>query len=192
MKTQHLLKQIFVFTLASFVLVSCSKEISFETATSGGGGGTGGGGSIYFLQANVNGTTRTFNYNAMAKVTDFGNGLKSLSLIGSATSNASNLEGINLTINFFGSNPKAGTFSEDYSGSDYVAAGIYNPNSTTVVYGAGLTTASVSPLSITISKIDNAEVTGTFKGAFYKTDTSGVLSTEYLNFTEGSFRLQIR
>jgi hypothetical protein len=185
------MKLLFVFALTSILLVSCRKEISLETITGGGGGG--GGTPTYFIQAKVNGELRTFNFNNMAKVTDFGNGLKSLSLIGSATANASNLEGINLTINFFAGSPVAGTYSEDYSGTDYVTAGVYNPNSATIVYGAGLTVSTVSPLNITISKIDNAEATGTFKGAFYKTDISGGLpSTEYLEFTEGSFKLPVR
>jgi len=180
----------FLFALTSILFISCQKDTSLETNAGGGGGG---GNTSYYIQAKVNGTVRTFNFNSMAKITDFGSGFKSLSLLGSATANASNLEGINLTINFFAGSPVAGTYSEDYSGTDYVTAGVYNPNSATIVYGAGITISTVSPLSITISKIDNAEATGTFKGAFYKTDIAGgPASTEYLEFTEGSFRLPIR
>ena len=185
------MKQIFIFALTTVLFISCKKERSFETHTTGGGPGTGN--NTYSFQANVNGAARTFNSNAMAKITDFGTGLTSLSLIGSANADATNLEGINLSINFFAGAPKVGTYSQDYTGSEYVTAGIYNPNSTTIVYGAGLTTNTVSPLTITISKMDNTEVTGTFKGAFYKSDINGgPTSTEYLEFTDGSFRLPLR
>jgi hypothetical protein len=186
------MKRIFFFALTTLLIFSCAKERSFETHSSGGPP-PGGGNSTYFFQAKVDGTVHSFNSNASANINDFGTGLKSLSLTGFASADTNNLEGINLSINFFAGSPKAGTYSQDYTGSEYVTAGIYNPNSTTVVYGAGLTTNTVSPLTITISKIDNTEVAGTFKGAFYKTDVNGgPASSEFLQFTDGSFRLPIR
>jgi hypothetical protein len=192
-KTIHLMKQLFLVLLSAFILVSCQKEVSYETPVNGGGGG-GGGNNSYFIQAKVNGTTKTFNFNNAAIITDLGGGVKSLSLVGNASSNASSLEGINLAINFMAIAPKTGTYTEDYSGTDYVTAAVYNPNSTTVVYGAGLIATSVSPLNITITKIDNTVVSGTFKGAFYKLDISSgnPSSTEYLDFTDGSFNLPVR
>ena len=186
------MKQLFVFALTSLLIISCSKERSFETHSTGVGP-VGGGNSSFFLQATVEGNSRTFNSNAVATITDFGTGLTSLSLVGSTSADSTNLEGLNLSINFFAGSPKTGTYSQAYTGSEYVIAGVYNPNSDSVVYGAGLTTNTISPLTITISKIDNAEVSGTFKGAFYKTNINGgPVSSEYLEFTEGSFRLPLR
>jgi hypothetical protein len=186
-----------LLVISSFLLFSCQKELSHETPTNtgGSGSGTGGGGSnnSYYIRAKVNGTDRSFNYNDMAKVTDLGGGSKMISLIGSASSSANNLEGINLTISFLSGSPVAGTYSEDSQSLDYIVAGVYNPNSSTVVYAAGLSATMAIPLSVTISKIDNAVAEGTFKGAFYKTDiSSGGPGTEYLSFTEGTFRLPIQ
>ena len=193
-KTQHLMKQFLLFCTAGFVLISCQKEISTETTNGGGstGGGTGGA-TTYYIKCKINGTARTFNYNDMAKLTDLAVGAKTFSILGSASSDASNLEGVNLSINFIAGAPAAGTYAEDYSGTDYLVAGVYNPNSTTTIYAAGLTANSVLPLTITITKLDSQEATGTFKGAFYKTQvTSGVPTSEYLSFTEGEFKLQIK
>ena len=186
------MKQSLIFVLAAATILSCNKETSIETPTNSGGG-TGGGGNSngYFISAKVNGADRTFNSNDQAVITDLGGGTKTLSLLGSVS--ATSVESINLTISFLKSAPTTGTFSEAAQTQDYITAGIYNPNSPTVVYTAGLATASVSPLTITITKIDNSVAEGTFKGAFYKTDVSGGGPTsEYLTFTEGSFRVPVK
>jgi hypothetical protein len=192
---KHLMKQLSLLVISSFFLLSCQKELSHETSTNTGGSGTGGGGgnNSYYIRAKVNGSDRSFNYNDMAKVTDLGGGSKTISLIGSASPSATNLEGINLTISFLNGSPVAGTYNEDNQSLDYIVAGVYNPNSSTVVYAAGLSATTALPLSVTISKIDNTVAEGTFKGAFYKTDiSSGGPGTEYLSFTEGAFRLPIK
>ena len=182
------MKQLLIFVLAAATFVSCNKEKSIESSTNTGGGGNTNG---YFISAKVNGTQRRFNSNDEAVITDLGGGAKTLSLIGSASSTSA--EGINLTISFLKSAPTAGTFSEDAQTLDYITAGIYNPNSPTVVYTAGLSTSTVSPLSITITKIDSTVVEGTFKGAFYKTDvSSGGPTSEYVTFTDGSFKLPVK
>ena len=191
------MKQVFLFVLSSIILFSCQKEISLETATGsgGGGGGTGGGGnSTYYMQAKINGTLRKFNFNNLFILMDVGGGDKALSLGGSFSSDPSNMEGIGIQINFQGISPASGTYTEEHTGIDYIVAGVYNPGSTTTVYGAGVVFPSVSPLVVTITKYDNTVVEGTFKGAFYKMDIGGGSppSTEYLNFTEGSFRLPKR
>jgi hypothetical protein len=187
------MKLLSLLVLAFVLLSSCQKEKSYETPTGGGPGG-GGGNASYFLQAKVNGTVRTFNFNDAAVLNDVGGGSKTLSIIGFASSNTSSLEGVQLAINFTSGGPQVGTYKEDYAGTDYIAAGLYNPNSTTTAYGAGLVAASVSPLSITITKIDSVKIAGTFKGAFYKMDltTGNTSTTEYLEFTEGQFNLPLQ
>ena len=182
------MKQLLIFVLAAVTIVSCQKETSVETSTNTGGGGNSNG---YFISAKVNGTARTFNSNDEALITDLGGGAKTFSLLGSASTTS--VESINLTISFLKSAPTTGTFSEASQTLDYITAGIYNPNSPTVVYTAGLATSSVSPLTITITKIDNTVAEGTFEGAFYKTDVSGGGPTsEYLTFTDGSFRVPVK
>jgi len=183
------MKPIVLVAVAAFVLASCQKEKSFESST----GTPGGGSNTYFIEAKINGTLHTFDVNDVAKMTDFGSGLKSLSITGSASTTATNLEGINLSINFFNITPATGTYSENDSASDHVTAGVYNPNSATTVYTAGITTNSPLPLSITITQLSSTQVEGTFKGAFYKTDiTTGSPTTDFVTMTEGSFRLPIQ
>ena len=119
--------------------------------------------------------------------------LKSLSITGSASSSSSDLEGINLSINFFNVAPTTGTYTEDNPGTGYVTAGIYNPNSPTTVYAAGISSSTTLPLSITITKLSATEIEGTFKGAFYKTDiTTGSPGSDYITMTDGSFRLPVQ
>ena len=183
------MKPIVLVTVAAFVLASCQKERSFESSTANPGGGS----NAYFIEAKINGTLHTFNVNDVAKMTSFGSGLKSLSITGSASTTATNLEGINLSINFFNVTPTTGTYSENDSTSNYITAGVYNPNSATTVYTAGVITNSTLPLTVTITQLTSTQVEGTFKGAFYKTDiTSGSPTTEYVTMTEGSFRLPIQ
>ena len=190
MKTNYLMKQLILFLLTS-ALVSCQKEVSFETATDPGG--TGGGSNGYFIRAKLNGKDHNFNYNEMAAIIDLGGGTKTLSLIGSASPNSTDLESLNLTITSFNGSLTTGTYSENAQTVDYIAAGLYNPNSASILYTAGLTTSTALPLTITINKIDSAVVEGTFSGAFYKTDvSSGGPSSEYLSFTDGAFRLAVK
>jgi hypothetical protein len=183
------MKQFVLIACVGILLVSCSKEKSVENATAAIPGGN----NTYFIEANINGALHTFNVNDVAKMTDLGSGLKSLSITGSASSSSSDLEGINLSINFFNVAPTTGTYTEENPGSGYIAAGIYNPNSPTTVYTAGVSSTTALPLSITITKLSATEIEGTFKGAFYKTDiTTGSSSTDYITMTEGSFRLPVQ
>ncbi len=86
---------------------------------------------------------KTYTSFASANIIDFTSGVTSLALV-AGTPNS--LEGFNITINFFNSTPvKTGTYSEDYAGLDYLLGGVYNPNSTSIVYGAGLQAPSVKP-----------------------------------------------
>jgi hypothetical protein len=188
------MKKIVFLLMVSSLLVSCQKEVSFENsnATNPGSGGSN---STYYIRCKDNGTAKSFNYNAMAKIMDL-MGAKSLSLIGSAAPNASTLEGVTMGINFMAGGPAVGTYKEDDGSLNYVVAGVYNPGSTTIIFGAGLLPDPVLPLRITITKIDTKEITGTFEGAFYKQDVStGTLPTpasEKHLFTEGEFKLPIQ
>jgi len=184
------MKQLVLIAVMGVLLASCSKEKSFESSTNSGAGG---GNTTNYIIAKINGVLTTFNVNDVAKLTDFGSGLSSLSITGLASADPSNTQAINLSINFFNITPAVGTYTQDYSGSDYLTAGVYNPDSATVVYTAGISTSTAVPLSITITKLDNNEIEGTFKGAFYKTDVSnGSPSSDYITFTEGTFRLPIQ
>ena len=183
------MKQLVLFAVVGLLLASCQKEKSLETSAVVAPGGT----STYYLTAKIDGTLHTFDVNDAAKITDFGSGMSSLSILGSASSSTSDLEGINLSINFFNVSPAVGTYTQENSGNDYLTAGVYNPNSATLVYTAGITSSSTLPLAITIAKLDNTEIKGTFTGAFYKTDiTSGAPSSDYITITEGTFKLPIQ
>jgi hypothetical protein len=86
-----------------------------------------------------------------------------------------------------------GTYTEDDPGYDYTAAGVYNPNSTTIVWGAGLHYPSVKPLKITIATKTATEMSGTIEGAFHKQDVStGQLYDDYTLFTECEFKLPVK
>jgi hypothetical protein len=187
-----------VFVLFAFLFSSCQKELSFDTTggsgggNNNGGGGNTGGGSGYYIRGKKDGVAFNLSAVTMAKITDLGQGIISLSLVASA--GGTNMEGINIGINFAnGKSPAVGTYSEDDSSLDYSILGVYNPNSTTVVYGAGVFSPSARPLVVKILSKTNTEMTGTFEGAFYKTElSSGTIGPEFILFTEGEFKLKIQ
>lgn len=149
----------------------------------------------YYIRGKKDGTAFTYSANAMAMITDFGGGTGvSLSLFANAQPNAASLEGLGMSINFSaGHSPAVGVYTEDHAGTDYVAAGVYNPNSTTIVWGAGIHFPTVKPLKITILTKTATEMTGTFEGAFYKQDVSiPAFYDDYILFTEGEFKLPVQ
>lgn len=176
----------------AFAITSCQKEITLDVGNTGGTGNTGG--SSYYIKFKKDGEPKMFTAYAQAKIINFsGAGLISLALTASATGGAT-LEGINVGINFFnGTSPQTGTYSEESTSIDFLVAGVYNPNSTTVVYGAGIQTPTVKPLIINILSKTTTEMTGTFEGAFYKQDVSTqTFYNEYYLLTEGEFKLKIQ
>jgi hypothetical protein len=186
----------FLLICLSFLFSSCQKEVSLAGTTTDttGGGGTGGGGtpggSGYYIKAKKDGVQKTYTSFASANIIDLTSGVMSLALV-AGTPNS--LEGFNIAINFFNTPIKVGTYSEDYPGFEYILGGVYNPNSTSIVYGAGLQTPSIKPLVVKILTKTTTEMTGTFEGAFYKQDiNAGSVSTEYFLFTEGAFKLPIK
>ncbi len=164
----------------SVTLFSCKKD-SNQSSTSSN-----------YIKGKKDGVAFNFTTNAMAKITDFtsSGGFISLNLLANGTA----LEGFNLGVNFFnGTNVQTGSYTEDNSGSDYLTAGVYNPNSTTIVYGAGIQSPSAQPLVINIVTKTSSEITGTFEGAFYKEDvSSGTIYSDYILITDGEFKLQIK
>ena len=183
-----------LFICFSFFFSSCQKEVSFPTTntdTTGGGGGGTPGGSAYYIKCKKDGVQKSYTSFASANIIDLTSGVMSLALV-AGTPNS--LEGFNIGINFFNSTPiKVGTYTEDYPGLEYIVGGVYNPNSTSIVYGAGLKTPSIKPLVVKILTKTTTEMTGTFEGAFYKLDiNSGSISTEYFLFTEGVFKLPVK
>ncbi len=187
----------FLFICFSFFFSSCQKEVSLPrtiTDTTGGGGTGGGGtpgGSAYYIKCKKDGVQKSYTSFASANIIDLTSGVMSLALV-AGTPNS--LEGFNIGINFFNSTPiKVGTYTEGYPGLEYIVGGVYNPNSTSIVYGAGLQTPSIKPLVVKILTKTTTEMTGTFEGAFYKLDiNSGSISTEYFLFTEGVFKLPVK
>ena len=188
--------------LIGFAFSACQKELSYEvdpgnTGGSGsGGGGNGGGGSSsgYYIKGKKDGTAFSYTNVPMAMITSI-SGATMVSLSANASSNGSSLEGIALQINFFnGATLATTTYAENDTSTDHIIGGVYNPNSTTIVYGAGQAANSVKPLKIVVATKTSSEITGTFEGAFYKTDVvAGTLSqTEYITITEGDFKLPVK
>jgi hypothetical protein len=174
-----------LFLLTSVVFTSCSKEKS-----------AGQDGSTYYIKGKKDGVAFTYSANAMAKITDFsssGAGI-SLAFMANAQPNAASLEGLAVSINFSdGITPAVGTYTEDYSGFDYVTAGVYNPNSMTIVWASGLHYPTVKPLKINILTKTATEMTGTFEGAFYKQDVSiPEIYDDQILFTECEFKLPVK
>lgn len=180
--------------LLAFTITSCQKEITLDVGNTGGTGNTGGNTSTYYIKFKKDGESKMFTVYPQAKVINFsGTGLISLALTANANAGTT-LEGINVGINFFnGTSPQTGTYSEESTSLDYAVAGVYNANSTTVVYAAGIQTPTVKPLVVKILSKTATEMTGTFEGAFYKQDVSTLtFYNEYYLLTEGEFKLKIQ
>ena len=187
--------------LTGFAFSSCQKELSYEvaTGTTGGGGsnGSGGGGGSsngYYIKGKKEGASFSFTNVPMTNIISAG-GSVMVSMSANASANGSSLEGMVLSLSFSnGTNIATTTYVENDGSLDHSISGDYNPNSMSIGYGAGLAASTVKPLKITIATKTNTEITGTFEGAFYKTDVvAGTMSTtEYITFTEGEFKLPIK
>ena len=187
----------FLFICFSFFFSSCQKEVSLPrtiTDTTGGGGTGGGGtpgGSAYYIKCKKDGVQKSYSEYASANILDLSSGgAMSLFLVAGLPNS---LEGFNISINFFnGALIKPGIYKEGNLSLEYFLAAVYNPNSTNIVYAAGIQLISIKPLVVTILTKTTTEMTGKFEGAFYKQDLTGGPSTEYIMFTEGVFKLPIK
>ena len=147
--------------------------------------------STYYFKGSANDTAMTFNVNATA-ILDSTSGFTELALTGNVSS-AANLQGLTLDINNTPSGKPivAGTYTETNT-TDYVVGGVFNPGSSSVVYGAGEFATPTNPLTITITSIDKNSVKGTFSGDFYYTNVStGYIGQPVKTFTNGQFYLKV-
>ncbi|HEV7331224.1 MAG TPA: hypothetical protein VGN63_09305 [Flavisolibacter sp.] len=185
---KNLFFTVLLSVFAATLFSSCQKAKNDTTETNTG--------PTYYIKGKKDGTAFTYSTNAEARITDFSSSAQtiSLALMANAKPNESSLEGLALAINFFnGAQPSVGTYSEDNSGIGYLAGGVYNPNSATIVWAAGIHHPTVKPLRIQILTQTNTEMTGTFEGAFYKQDNSiPEFYDDYTLFTEGEFKLPIK
>ena len=171
---------------AATLFTSCQKDTNTNPGNKG---------ATYYIKGKKDGTAFTYSTNPSAMIIDFSSTAQSISLalMASAKPGTTSMEGLALNLSFFnGKQPAIGTYTEDYSGTDYLAAGVYNPNSATISWAAGLHYPTVKPLTVHILTKTNTEITGTFEGAFYKQDNSNAqLYDDYTLFTEGEFKLPI-
>lgn len=168
--------------LATLVLLSgCKKEGKNSDENS------------YYIKGKKDGAAFTYSAKAMAMISDFSGAGISLACMAGPQTDASNFESLGVSINFFnGTSPAVGTYGEDDTSNDYAVAGVYNPNSMTIVWGAGLHYPSAKPLQIHITSKTDKVITGTFEGAFYKQDSSiPQVYDDYTLFTECEFRLPV-
>jgi hypothetical protein len=190
------MKKLLLILVVSALLFSCQKKLDyfFTTAGSNPGNVQNNEMSTYYLRFKMDGTTRSFNFSNAALISDLGTGGKNITFVGKADALSTNLEGLHMSVYFLKNPPAVGTFKETDNTTEYVLTGDYNPNSSLIGYFAGLHQPSVLPLTITISKLDNSTVKGSFSGAFYKKDLhSGPgTTTEYILFTDGEFNLPIK
>jgi len=177
---------------------ACQKEISYEVdpgTTGGSGSGNGGGGnSSYYIKGKKDGAAFNYTVYPMANVISI-SGSSQYSISGNAALPATSLESIGISVNFNnGATLSTTTYAENDNSTDHIVAGVYNPNSMTIAWAAGLVPNSVKPLKITITAKSGTEISGTFEGAFYKEDlVAGTFSlTEYITVTEGEFKVPVK
>jgi hypothetical protein len=164
-----------LFILASTFFLSCDKNSNQSSGT-----------ATYYIKGKKDGTAFNFTTNTQAKVLTVGP-VAMLNFIAGGTGS----EGFNLGItSSTGAAINTGTYSEA-NAAVYAVAGVYNPNSTTTVYSAGIH-ATVKPLVINILTKTTTEVTGTFSGAFYRQSTGGTFSGDFITITEGEFKLKLQ
>lgn len=197
-----LMKRLFptLLLLTGIVFSSCQKELSYEVnpgntgGNGGGGNGGGGGGGSYYIKGKKNGTA--FNYTVFPMANIIGaSGSSQVSINANATMPTTSLESVGVSISFSnGATLATGTYSEDDGSTDHIVAGVYNPNSMTTVWSAGLNANSAKPLKIVITAKSSTEIAGTFEGAFYKEDVLGgsISQTDYILFTECEFKVKVQ
>jgi len=185
----------------SIAFSACQKELSYEVdpgntggGSGGGGGNNGGGNSSYYVKGKKDGTAFNYTVYPMATVISAG-GSSQISINANAALPNVSLESMGLALSFSnGATIATTTYTENDNSTDHIIAGVYNPNSMTMVWGAGIIPNSAKPLKITITAKSSTELSGTFEGAFYKEDlTLGTFSqTEYITVTEGEFKVPMK
>jgi hypothetical protein len=192
------MKRLSSVALLSFLLFACQKDLSYQEE-----GGVSGGvnspaiaapsdsSAAYYVKFKSGKELEQFNFNTKALLSDAGNA-KSLVLQASANADNVKKESIRLYLTFLSGSPVEGTYKQGDPEFKYLVSGSYNPADANFTYSAGLNPATELPLSITITSITNGVIKGSFKGAFYKHDlTTGILTSDYNNYSEGEFNLPI-
>ena len=192
------MKRLTSFALLSVLFFSCQKDLdnreisaanpvpaaAITEAAEGSGS--------YYVKFKSGNEVARLNFNTKALLSDAGTA-KSLVLHASATAEKENQESIRLYLTFLTGSPVAGTYKQGDAAFKYLVSGAFNPGDASVTYTAGLTPETELPLSITIESINNGVIKGSFKGVFYKHDlTTGIMSSDHDNYTEGEFNLPIQ
>lgn len=175
---------IILLTLSFICLsfISCQKELTGDVTTTTPGTSSG-----YYIKGKKDGVSFNFTKNPQAMITV----VAPVTILNMLSYGNTGIEGLTLAINFTTTGVQPGTYSETNAGVDYILLGLYNPNSTDFVYGAGIQ-VSVKPLVLTIATKTATEITGTFSGAFYKQSVSGTFFPDFITITEGEFKLPIK
>ena len=167
--------------VACVLVAACGKEKSLE------------GGNLtvnqYYIKCKIGSVDKTFNVSAAASKADLGGGLINYSVFGKASGTASDYESIGFTIQI--AVPfVTGTYKENDPTTDYLVAGIYNPNTTdaTKIY-ASLGDAN-NPFQVTFTTIDSTTLAGTFKGNLIL--NNGAPNPDSAVITNGQFKVKIQ
>lgn len=182
-----------LFCLAGLLMFTGCQKKSTDTTTTENSS-QGGGNSNFYIKGKKDGKGFNYNKNAMAKISNLATSQTvALSLVANAKPDVASQEGLALGVHFLnGKQFATGSYREDDGSTDYLTLGVYNPNSTTISWSAGIHKPTVKPLKITITSLTDQVISGTFEGAFYKQDSSiPKVFDEYTLFTEGEFKLPV-
>lgn len=183
-----MIKRLLYALSISILFFSCAKEYSYE----GGFVKT----NPYYITANINGTDREFNFDAVGAYT-MASGLPVLELTAFINDDDTDLTSITLDIYYDpNTTPSPGVGTYDDQTDDYFVTGFYDYNDPDFLYAAGTSDfpPSIQPLSITITFINSEVVEGTFSGAFYRADKddNGNVYSDFVTINNGKFRLQLQ
>lgn len=168
------------FVACILVLVAaCGKEKSLEGGTV----------NQYYIKCKIGSVDKTFNVSAAASKADMGDGSFTYSIFGKASSTASDYESIGLALRIYVPFV-TGTYKETDPTTDYLVAGIYNPNTTdaTKIY-ASLGDAN-NPFQVTFTTIDSTTLAGTFKGSLIL--NNGASNPDSAVITNGQFKVKLK
>jgi len=187
------MKKLSLLLVFALVLFACSKEKSFEAETTPPVDSTGGGGgtppNTYFIQVKIDGVSKMFDVTPTAQTIN--NPMANLLGLGAFATTG---EALGLSISSINGQPEAGkTYTSGATSMDYNVLGTYSiPNANTAFVAGAPGSSASDPLTITIATKTATEITGSFKGTFYKTSAQGTQTGESKRFTDGLFRLPMQ
>jgi hypothetical protein len=164
--------------LLLFFVASCGKEKSAEEPA-----------GQYFLKCKIGSVDKTFNFSAAAVKQDLGGGLLNYSVFGKAVADAGNYESLGFTIQL--AIPlTAATYKETDPTTDYMLAGIYNPNTTdqNKIFASGLD--DTNPFQITFTEITATTLSGSFKGKLFVNNADPNADSAVIS--NGQFKVKIQ